>query len=94
MFVFFWHNSRQAVVATLKHFGYKTVNDVPLPLKEMKKEEVGIELLLKEYVNIKDPDELISKGNLTDANKQLICIMYQKKWVIISLFKDSACRPL
>ena len=41
------HTSRQTVVATLKYFGYKTVNDVPLPLKEI---EFGIELLSKEFV--------------------------------------------
>ena len=60
------------VAATLKYFGYKTVNDVPLPLKEMKKivfEEVGTKLLLKEYVKIKDLNELISQDNLTDANE-------------------------
>ena len=28
---FFQHASREAVVSTLKYFGYKTVNDVPLP---------------------------------------------------------------
>ena len=28
--------------------------------------EFGMELLSKEYVKIKDPDELISKDNLTD----------------------------
>ena len=33
---FFWHTSRQAVAATMKYFGYKMENDVPLPLKEMK----------------------------------------------------------
>ena len=53
MFVFFWHISRQAVVATLKYLGYKTVNDVPLPSKEMEK-EFGMELFSKEYVKIKD----------------------------------------
>ena len=42
------------LLQTLKYFGYKTVKDVPLPLKEMKK-EVGIELLLKEHIKIKDP---------------------------------------
>ena len=93
MFVFFQHTLRQAVVATLKYFGYKTVNDVPLPLKEMKKEEVGIELLLKENVKTKDPNELTLKDNLTGANKSLICIIYLEKWVT-SLFKDSTCRPL
>ena len=41
---FFHHISRQADVATLKYFGYKTVNEVPLPLKEMEKEEIGMEL--------------------------------------------------
>ena len=67
---FFWHTSRQAVVATMKYFGYKTENDVPLPLKEMKQEKVGMELLLKEYVEIKDPyNELMSKDNETDADK-------------------------
>ena len=66
MFVLFQHTARQAVVATLKYFGDKTVNDVPLPLKKMEKEEFGMELLLKEYVKIKDPNELISKDNLTD----------------------------
>ena len=66
MFVFFQHTSKQAVVATLKYFGYKTVNDVPLPLKKMEKEEFGMELLSKEYVKIKDANELISKDNLTD----------------------------
>ena len=35
-----------------------------------------MELLLKEYVKIKDPDKLISKGNLTDADKLPICIIY------------------
>ena len=58
--------SRQAVVATLKYFGYKTVKDcVSLPSKEMEKEEFGMELFSKEYVKIKDPNELISKDNLT-----------------------------
>ena len=32
-------------------------------------EEVGMELLLIEYARIKDPDKLILKGNLTDADK-------------------------
>ena len=41
-------------------------SNVPLPLKKMEKEEFGMELLLKEYVKIKDPNELISKDNLTD----------------------------
>ena len=61
----------RAVVATLKYFGYKTVNDVSLPSKEMEKEEFGIELFSKEYVKIKDPNELpvISKGNLTASEK-------------------------
>ena len=61
----------RAVVATLKYFGYKTVNDVSLPSKEMEKEEFGMELFSKEYVKIKDPIELpvISKGNLTDSEK-------------------------
>ena len=67
MFVSFQHTSRQAAIAALKHLKYKTLNDVLLPLKEMKK-EVGIKLLLKAYVKIKDPNELISKDNLTDAN--------------------------
>ena len=69
MSVFFQNSSRQAVVATLKYFGYKTVNDVPLPLKKMEKEEFGMELLSIEYNKIKDSNELISKGNLTDSNK-------------------------
>ena len=60
---FFQHTSRQVVVATLKYFGYKTVNDVPLPLKKIEKEEFGMELLSKEYVLIKDPNGLISKAN-------------------------------
>ena len=59
----------RAVVATLKYFVYKTVNDVSLPSKEMEKEEFGMELFSKEYVKIKDPNELISKGNLTDSDK-------------------------
>ena len=59
----------RAVVATLKYFGYKTVNDVSLPSKEMEKEEFGMELFSKEYVKIKDPNELISKDNLTDSEK-------------------------
>ena len=59
----------RAVVATLKYFGCKTVNDVSLPSKEMEKEEFGMELFSKEYVKIKDPKELISKGNLTDSEK-------------------------
>ena len=37
MCVFFQHTSRQAVVTTLKYSEYWTVNDVPLPLKEIKK---------------------------------------------------------
>ena len=68
MFVGVGGGAADAVVATLKYFGYKTVNYVPLLLKEMKK-EVGTELLLKEYLKIKDPDEITSKDNLTDANK-------------------------
>ena len=59
----------RAVVATLKYFGYKTVIDVSLPSKEMEKEEFGMELFSKEHVKIKDPNELISKGNLTDSDK-------------------------
>ena len=70
MFVFsFQHTSRQTVFATLKYFAYKAVNDVPLPLKEIEKEKFGMELLSKEYVYIKDPNELISKNNLTDSDK-------------------------
>ena len=69
MFVFFQHISRQAVVATLKYFGHKTVNDVSLPSKKMEKEEFGMELFSKEYVKIKDPNELISKDNVTDSDK-------------------------
>ena len=45
----------------------------------MEKEEFGMELFWKEYVKIKDPNELISKDNLTDSDKQLIFIVYQKK---------------
>ena len=37
--------------------------------KQIVFEEVGMELPLKEYVKIKDPNELISKDNLTDANE-------------------------
>ena len=59
----------RAVVATLKYFGYKTVNDISLPSKEMGKEEFGMELFSKEYVEIKDPNELISKNNLIDSDK-------------------------
>ena len=53
------------------------------------KEEFGMELFSKEYVKIKDPNELIAKDNSTDFNKYLIFIVYQKKWVIL-LFKGSA----
>ena len=45
------------------------MNDVSLLSKEMEKEEFGMELFSKEYVKIKDPNELISKGNLTDSDK-------------------------
>ena len=69
MFVFSSIFQDRAVVTTLKYFGYKTVNDVSLPSKEMEKEEFGMELFSKEYVKIKDPNELISKGNLTDSDK-------------------------
>ena len=79
MFVFSSIFQDRAVVATLKYFGYKTVNDVSLPSKEMEKEEFGMELFSKEYVKIKGPNELISKDNLTDSDKQLISIVYQKK---------------
>ena len=51
------------------YFGYKTVNDVSLPSKKMEKEEFGMELFSKEYIKIKDPNGLISKGNLTDSDK-------------------------
>ena len=66
---FFLHTSRQAVVAILKYFGYKAVNHVSLLVKEMEKEEFRMELLSKEYVKIKDPNELISKDNLTDSDQ-------------------------
>ena len=66
MFVFSSIFQDRAGVATLKYFGYKTVT---LPSKEMEKEEFGMELFSKEYVKIKDPNELISKGNLTDSDK-------------------------
>ena len=71
MFLFFFCSIFQdrAVVANLKYFGYKTVTDILLPLKEMKKEEFGMELFSKEYVKIKDPNELISKDNLTASDK-------------------------
>ena len=59
----------------------------------MEKEEFEMEPFSNEYVKIKDPNELISKDNLTDSDKLLIFIVYQKKWVIL-LFKGSACRPL
>ena len=35
----------------------------------MEKEEFGIGLFSKECVKIKDPNELISKGNLNDSKK-------------------------
>ena len=38
-------------------------------MKGNEKEKVGMELLLKEYVKIKDPNKLISKDNLTDVDK-------------------------
>ena len=60
MFVFSSIFQDRAVVATLKYFGYKTVNDISLPSKEF-----GMELYSKEYVKIKDPNELIS----TDSDK-------------------------
>ena len=71
MFVFFSSIFQdRAVVANLKYFGYKTVTDVLLPLKEMKKRRIwDMELFSKEYVKIKDPNELISKDNLTDSDK-------------------------
>ena len=71
MFVFSSIFQDRAVVATLKYFGHKTVNNVSLPSKEMEKEEFGMELFSKEYVKIKDPNayELISKDNLTDSDK-------------------------
>ena len=59
----------------------------------MEKEEFGMELFSKEYVKIKDPNELISKDNLTGSDKLLIFMVHQKKWVIL-LFKGSPCRPL
>ena len=41
MFVFFSSIFQdRAVVANLKYFGYKTVDDVLLPLKEMKKRRI------------------------------------------------------
>ena len=41
MFVFFSSIFQdRAVVANLKYFGYKTVTDVLLPLKEMKKRRI------------------------------------------------------
>ena len=55
MFVFSSIFQDRAVAATLKYFGYKTVNDVSLPSKEMEKEEFGM--------------ELFSKDNLTDSDK-------------------------
>ena len=36
------------------------MNDVSLPLKEMEKEEFGMELFSKEYVKIKDPRTLMN----------------------------------
>ena len=59
----------RAVVPTLKYFGYKTVNGVSLPSKEMEREEFDMELFSNEFVKIKDPNELISKDNLTDSDK-------------------------
>ena len=89
MFVFFLAYFKTGSCCNLEIL-WITVNDVPLPLKKLEKEEFGMELLSKDHVKIEEADELISKDNLTD--KQLICIIYQKKWVI-SLFKGSACRP-
>ena len=37
--------------------------------RKWKKEEFGMELFSKEYIKIKDPNELISKDNLTDSDK-------------------------
>ena len=47
--MFFFSNIPQdrQLLQPLNYFGYKTVNDVPLPLKEI---EFGMELLSKEYV--------------------------------------------
>ena len=46
-----------------------TRHDVSLPSKKMEKEEFGMELFSKEYVKINDPNELMSKGNVTDSDE-------------------------
>ena len=44
-------------------------NQCIITIKEMKKRRIWMELFSKEYVTIKDRNELISKDNLTDSDK-------------------------
>ena len=71
MFVcFFQHISRQGSCCKLEIFWIQDSNRCIITIKRNeKKEEFGMELFSKEYVKIKDPNELISKDNLTDSDK-------------------------
>ena len=85
MFVFFSGIFKTCSCCNLEILWIQDSKRCIITIKENGKEEFGMELFSKEYVKIKDPYELISKGNLTNSDKYLICIIYQKKWAI-SLF--------
>ena len=69
MFVFFLAYFKTGSCCNLEILWIQDSKRCIITIKKMEKEEFGMELFSKEYIKIKDPNELISKGNLTDSDK-------------------------
>ena len=69
MFVFFPAYFKTGSCCNLEILWIQDSKQCIIAVKESGKEEFGMELFSKENVKIKDPNELISKGNLTDSDK-------------------------
>ena len=69
MFVFFLAYFKTGSCCDLEILWIQDSERCIITIKKMEKEEFGMEQFSKEYIKIKDPNELISKGHLTDSDK-------------------------
>ena len=69
MFVFFLAYFQTGSCCNLEMLWMQDSKRCIITIKGNGKEEFGMELFSKEYVKIKDPNELISKNYLTDSDK-------------------------
>ena len=69
MFVFFLAYFKTGSCCNLEMLWMQDSKRCVIAIKGNAKEEFGMKQFSKEYVKIKDPNELISKDNLTDSDK-------------------------